>query len=44
MDWLMIANSDLRIYKDVVRIKNYVLRGKITEQQYEEITGEPYTA
>ena len=43
MDWFVTANTDWEIYQDILRLKKYVMFGKITEIQYEEITGEPYT-
>ncbi|PLR93184.1 XkdX family protein [Bacillus sp. T33-2] len=44
MDWFKLANNDWNIYHDPERIKQFVLKGKITAEQYEEITGEPYQA
>jgi uncharacterized XkdX family phage protein len=44
MNWLLIAERDYDIYQDKERIKSYVQKGKITEIQYQEITGETYTA
>lgn len=43
MDWLSIAQNDWEIYHDSARIHKYVEFGKITQVQYTEITGEPYS-
>jgi hypothetical protein len=42
MDWFLIASNDYKIYGDVARIKNYVIKGKITPEQYQIITGIAY--
>jgi hypothetical protein len=42
MDWYAYAQNDWEVYHDKSRITRYVQYGKITEVQYEEITGEPY--
>jgi uncharacterized XkdX family phage protein len=42
MDWFQYAKSDWEVYHDTSRIKQYVLKGKITPEQYEAITGEAY--
>jgi uncharacterized XkdX family phage protein len=44
MNWFLLAQRDYEIYQDVNRIKGFVQKGKITEAQYQEITGETYTA
>jgi uncharacterized XkdX family phage protein len=43
MDWFLLAQRDYEIYQDTTRIKSFVQKGKITEAEYAEITGEPYT-
>ncbi|MFS0776270.1 XkdX family protein [Neobacillus sp. 3P2-tot-E-2] len=43
MDWYKTASDDWDIYHDTSRIQKYVQFGKITEEQYQEITGESYT-
>lgn len=43
MDWFKIAQSDWGFYRDTTRIKQYIQKGKITEIQCEEITGESYS-
>jgi len=40
MDWFNIATNDWLIYRDKDRLKNYVLKGKITEDEYKSIVGE----
>lgn len=42
MDWFSYAQNDWSIYHDTTRIAKYVQFGKLTSDQYEEITGEPY--
>ena len=42
MNWYLIATNDWNAYHDTARIKNFVVKGKITIAQYTEITGEPY--
>lgn len=44
MDWYKQAENDWSIYQDVTRIKKYVHFGKISAEQYFEVTGEPYEA
>jgi hypothetical protein len=44
MDWFKMAQNDWEVYHDKNRIKQFVIKGKITATQYEEIAGEPYTA
>jgi uncharacterized XkdX family phage protein len=44
MDWTLQAENDWAIYHDITRMKKYVQYGKITAEQYEQITGEPYQA
>jgi uncharacterized XkdX family phage protein len=41
MDWYAYAQNDWNIYHDPTRIQKYVEFGKITQEQYNEITGEP---
>lgn len=43
LDWIRIANMDWEFYHDPTRIAVYVAKGKITPEDYEDITGEPYT-
>jgi hypothetical protein len=42
MDWFSYAQNDWSIYHDTTRIAKYVQYGKLTSDQYEQITGEPY--
>lgn len=42
MNWFSYAQTDWEIYHDKLRIQKYVQFGKITPEQYEEITGDPY--
>jgi uncharacterized XkdX family phage protein len=42
MNWFYIAQRDYSIYQDKVRIQVYVDNGKITADQYYQITGETY--
>lgn len=42
MNWFLIAQRDWEIYHDLARIQNFVIKGKISADQYEEITGEVY--
>lgn len=44
MDWFQIAQDDWNIYQDPTRIADYVKMGKITADQYQQITGQVYTA
>ncbi|WP_019381871.1 XkdX family protein [Cytobacillus oceanisediminis] len=44
MDWYSFALSDWEVYGDPSRIAIYVQFNKITAEQYENITEEPYTA
>lgn len=44
MDWFLFAQNDWEVYQDATRIAKYVQKSKITADQYQEITGEPYTA
>lgn len=44
MDWYKIAQNDWNIYQDKARIAVYVQKGKITDVQYQEISGESYVA
>jgi uncharacterized XkdX family phage protein len=39
MNWFLIAQRDYNLYQDPARIKNFVNMGKITTDQYKEITG-----
>lgn len=43
MDWRLLAQRDYDIYHDNTRIKAFVQKGKITETDYFDITGETYT-
>jgi hypothetical protein len=42
MDWYTFALIDFRIYKEPERIKQYVIKEKITAEHYQQITGETY--
>lgn len=42
MDWFLFAQNDWDVYHDATRIHKYVEFGKISKDQYREITGEPY--
>ena len=42
MDWMYQVRNDWHFYQDVNRIKKYVEFGKISIDEYEEVTGEPY--
>jgi hypothetical protein len=42
MDWMYQVKNDWYFYQDKERIKKYVQFGKITAEQYEEVTGEPF--
>jgi uncharacterized XkdX family phage protein len=44
MNWLQIAERDWATYHDTARISSFVEKGKITAEQYQEITGEAYVA
>jgi hypothetical protein len=44
MDWYQAAENDWEVYHDPSRIKKYVQFNKITTAQFEEITGQTYTA
>lgn len=44
MDWFLVAKNDWDVYHDKNRIGMFIQKGKITQEQYKEITGEPYTA
>lgn len=44
MDWYQYAQNDWEVYHDPSRIAKYVEFGKITPEQYEQITGETYQA
>ena len=44
MDWFAFALIDFRIYKEPERIKQYVVKEKITAEHYQQITGQTYTA
>lgn len=42
MNWLYIAAKDYEIYKDAERIRQYVLKEKITPLEFTDITGAAY--
>jgi hypothetical protein len=42
LNWYNIALQDWNVNHDTARIANYVVKGKITDTQYQEITGEAY--
>lgn len=44
MDWYLAAQNDWSVYHDKTRIAKFVVYNKITADQYQQITGEPYTA
>jgi hypothetical protein len=44
MDWYTFALIDFRIYREPERIKQYVIKEKITPEHYHQITGETYVA
>lgn len=44
MDWILVAQNDWSVYQDPSRIAKFVQFNKITEAQYEEVTGQPYTS
>jgi uncharacterized XkdX family phage protein len=44
MDWFAVAENDWNVYHDSYRIQKFVEFGKITQEQYVEIVGEPYPA
>jgi uncharacterized XkdX family phage protein len=42
MDWFVYAKNDWEIYNDKSRIAKFVSFGKITPEQYKNITGDIY--
>jgi uncharacterized XkdX family phage protein len=42
MDWFLFAQNDWDVYHDSTRIATYVQKGKITVDQYQQITGLTY--
>jgi uncharacterized XkdX family phage protein len=44
MNWFQLATNDWSIYYDPTRIGMYVQKGKITPEQYQQITGQTYVA
>ena len=44
MNYFLFAQNDWNVYHDKERIAMYVQKGKITADQYFEITGETYVA
>jgi uncharacterized XkdX family phage protein len=44
MNWMLFATNDWEVYRDAIRIANYVQKGKITPEQYEQVTGQTYVA
>jgi uncharacterized XkdX family phage protein len=44
MDWMVFAQNDWSVYHDTTRIGVYVQKGKITPEQYQQITGQAYVA
>lgn len=42
MNFLQFAITDWGVYQDPSRIAVYVEKGKITESDYQDITGEEY--
>lgn len=43
MNWFVIAQRDWSIYQDKARIASFVVKEKISAEQYQQITGEVYT-
>jgi len=44
MDWLKFISSNYPLNYTVNQVKVFVVKGKITEAQFTEITGEVYIA
>ena len=44
MDWYSFAVTDWEVYQDPTRTAKQVEFSKISTEQYEEITGESYSA
>ena len=45
MDWLKICTDYFNAgFYDINSLKSFVIKEKITETQYQEITGIPYTS
>jgi uncharacterized XkdX family phage protein len=44
MDWNQAAKNDWEVYHDPTRIAMYVKKGKITPEQYQQVTGQTYVA
>lgn len=42
MDWVYIAELDYSIYQDKMRLRNFVIKGKISETDFKNITSEDY--
>lgn len=42
MDWFEAAQNDWEVYHDPSRIRLFVEFGKITSDQFTDITNEPY--
>jgi uncharacterized XkdX family phage protein len=42
MDWFTVCKNDWEVYHDSTRIGMFVQKGKITPEQYQQITGEAY--
>jgi hypothetical protein len=42
MNWFLIAQRDWSLYHDKTRIVSFVEKGKISAEQYEQVTGEIY--
>jgi hypothetical protein len=44
MDWFLIAKSAFEAgWLDAIKLKVWVRKGKISEEQYKEISGEEYS-
>jgi len=44
MDWYKFVSDNYPKNYTIEQVKVFVVKGKITPEQYEQITGEPYAA
>jgi hypothetical protein len=44
VDWMLFAQNDWSVYYDPKRIGIYVQKGKITPEQYQQVTEQTYVA
>ncbi|MCD5324795.1 MULTISPECIES: XkdX family protein [Pontibacillus] len=44
MDWFAFATQDYEVYNNEDRIKQFVINGKISSEEYKIITGNIYEA